>query len=126
MAIVDDANKKEDEDSSSSSDGEEDSSEEEEEEMKAAVEAANNGNGKKKKNGKNGNGNGNGKDRVGFRDRKIIDYENRIRAYSTPDKIFRYFATLKSVHSDGEVRRTRHFPKRFETIFLHFPGVHDP
>ncbi len=119
MALVDDANKKEDEDSSSSSDGEEDSSEEEEE-MKAAVEAANNGNGKKKKNGKNGNGNGNGngKDRVGFRDRKIIDYENRIRAYSTPDKIFRYFATLKSVHSDGEVSRTiRHFPKRFETFF---------
>jgi len=42
------------------------------------------------------------KDRVGFRDRKIIDYENRIRAYSTPDKIFRYFATYKST-SDSEV-----------------------
>ncbi|ELT97656.1 hypothetical protein CAPTEDRAFT_174710 [Capitella teleta] len=35
------------------------------------------------------------KKRVGFRDRKIIEYENRIRDYSTPDKIFRYFATLK-------------------------------
>jgi len=33
--------------------------------------------------------------RVGFRDRRIIEYENRIRDYSTPDKIFRYFATLK-------------------------------
>ena len=35
------------------------------------------------------------KPRVGFRDRRMIEYENRIRAYSTPDKIFRYFATLK-------------------------------
>lgn len=26
---------------------------------------------------------------------KIIEYENRIRRYSTPDKIFRYFATLR-------------------------------
>ena len=26
---------------------------------------------------------------------QIIEYENRIRYYSTPDKIFRYFATLK-------------------------------
>ena len=43
------------------------------------------------------------KQRVGFRDRKIIDYENRIRTYSTPDKIFRYFATFQSIHS-GEVR----------------------
>lgn len=40
-------------------------------------------------------GDGKKKKRVGFRDRKIIEYENRIRDYSTPDKIFRYFATLK-------------------------------
>ena len=32
---------------------------------------------------------------------KIIEYENRIRAYSTPDKIFRYFATLRVVTDDG-------------------------
>ncbi|XP_052069506.1 calcium uptake protein 1, mitochondrial-like isoform X2 [Mytilus californianus] len=38
--------------------------------------------------------------KVGFRDRRVIEYENRIRAYSTPDKIFRYFATLK-VHHNG-------------------------
>ena len=31
----------------------------------------------------------------GFRNRKIMEYENRIRQYSTPDKIFRYFATFK-------------------------------
>ncbi|XP_041976111.1 calcium uptake protein 1 homolog, mitochondrial-like isoform X3 [Aricia agestis] len=35
------------------------------------------------------------KEKIGFRDRKIIEYENRMRAYSTPDKIFRYFATIK-------------------------------
>ncbi|CAH8641904.1 unnamed protein product [Heterobilharzia americana] len=42
------------------------------------------------------------KKHIGFRDRKFIAYENRIRAYSTPDKIFRYFATLKSVEEDNE------------------------
>jgi Ca2+-binding EF-hand superfamily protein len=35
------------------------------------------------------------KEKIGFRDRKIIEYENRIRHYSTPDKVFRYFATLQ-------------------------------
>ncbi|XP_065408092.1 calcium uptake protein 1, mitochondrial isoform X1 [Chrysemys picta bellii] len=42
------------------------------------------------------------KQRSGFRDRKVMEYENRIRAYSTPDKIFRYFATLKVIHEHGE------------------------
>uniref|UniRef100_A0A8C7E514 Calcium uptake protein 1, mitochondrial n=4 Tax=Elapinae TaxID=42168 RepID=A0A8C7E514_NAJNA len=48
------------------------------------------------------------KQRSGFRDRKVMEYENRIRAYSTPDKIFRYFATLKiiSEHGDSEVFMT--------------------
>ncbi|XP_041865872.1 calcium uptake protein 1, mitochondrial isoform X3 [Melanotaenia boesemani] len=48
------------------------------------------------------------KPRLGFRDRKVMEYENRIRAYSTPDKIFRYFATLKviSEHGDAEVYMT--------------------
>ncbi|XP_070507318.1 calcium uptake protein 1 homolog, mitochondrial-like isoform X2 [Chironomus tepperi] len=41
------------------------------------------------------------KEKIGFRDRKIIDYENRLRAFSTPDKIFRYFATVKVVHQDS-------------------------
>ncbi len=50
-------------------------------------------------------GNGKKKEKIGFRDRKIIDYENRIRAYSTPDKIFRYFATYKST-LDSEVKKT--------------------
>uniref|UniRef100_A0A0K2TJ33 Calcium uptake protein 1 homolog, mitochondriallike [Bombyx mori] n=1 Tax=Lepeophtheirus salmonis TaxID=72036 RepID=A0A0K2TJ33_LEPSM len=43
------------------------------------------------------------KEVTGFnlRDRQIIDYENRVRQYSTPDKIFRYFATIKVVDEKG-------------------------
>ncbi len=43
-----------------------------------------------------------GKKGIGFRNRKIIQYENRIRQYSTPDKIFRYFATFKVTDDRGE------------------------
>merc|ERR1719402_1057267 len=39
-------------------------------------------------------------DKVGFRERKIVEYENRIRQYSTPDKVFRYFSTYKVVDGD--------------------------
>jgi len=52
-----------------------------------------------------------------FRERKIINYENRLRAFSTPDKLFRYFATLASYPPDdshsqhsrspGEIRHDR-------------------
>lgn len=38
----------------------------------------------------------------GFRDRKIIEYENRIRLYSNPDKIFRYFSSIKINYGNGE------------------------
>ena len=31
-----------------------------------------------------------------------MEYENRIRQYSTPDKIFRYFATLRAADEKGE------------------------
>ncbi|XP_022122671.2 calcium uptake protein 1 homolog, mitochondrial isoform X1 [Pieris rapae] len=41
------------------------------------------------------------KEKIGFRDRKIIEYENRMRSYSTPDKIFRYFATVKLTYGDN-------------------------
>lgn len=41
------------------------------------------------------------REKIGFRDRKIIEYENRMRSYSTPDKIFRYFATVKISSLDG-------------------------
>ena len=40
--------------------------------------------------------------KVGFKARRIITYENRIRSYSTPDKIFRYFATIKVVDDSGD------------------------
>lgn len=39
---------------------------------------------------------------MGFRSRKIVEYENRIRQYSTPDKIFRYFATYKITDEKGD------------------------
>ena len=41
------------------------------------------------------------KKRLNFHDRRVVAYEDRIRAYSTPDKIFRYFATLKVIEEDG-------------------------
>lgn len=41
------------------------------------------------------------KESGGFRNRKIMEYENRIRQYSTPDKIFRYFATFKVATDKG-------------------------
>lgn len=61
--------------------------------------------------------------RVGFRDRKIIEYENRIRQYSTPDKIFRYFATLKVYgdHGDHEIFMT---PDDFLRCIT--PGIKQP
>uniref|UniRef100_A0A8C9ZL03 Calcium uptake protein 1, mitochondrial n=1 Tax=Sander lucioperca TaxID=283035 RepID=A0A8C9ZL03_SANLU len=46
--------------------------------------------------------------KVGRKKKEVMEYENRIRAYSTPDKIFRYFATLKVIgeHGDAEVYMT--------------------
>ncbi|XP_011305957.1 calcium uptake protein 1 homolog, mitochondrial isoform X2 [Fopius arisanus] len=62
------------------------------------------------------------KQKVGFRDRKIIEYENRIRHYSTPDKVFRYFATLQVViHDAHEVFMT---PDDFLRSLT--PGVKQP
>lgn len=55
---------------------------------------------------------------------QIIEYENRIRAYSTPDKIFRYFATLKvlnTVTSEYEICMT---PADFVRSIT--PGIKQP
>ncbi|KAL5457760.1 hypothetical protein EMCRGX_G035052 [Ephydatia muelleri] len=41
------------------------------------------------------------KKHVSFHDRRMMNYEDRIRAYSTPEKIFRYFATVKILKPDG-------------------------
>lgn len=58
----------------------------------------------------------------GSRDSQIIAYENRIRAYSTPDKIFRYFATLKVYHNGRwEVYMT---PEDFVRSIT--PGIKQP
>jgi len=60
---------------------------------------------------------------IGFRDRKIIEYENRIRQYSAPDKVFRYFATYKIIDDKGnnEVMMT---PRDFLRSIS--PGVKQP
>ncbi|XP_022232130.2 calcium uptake protein 1 homolog, mitochondrial [Drosophila obscura] len=39
--------------------------------------------------------------RARFREMKIREYENRLRLYSSPDKVFRYFATIKMKNHAG-------------------------
>ncbi|XP_053676449.1 calcium uptake protein 1 homolog, mitochondrial [Anopheles nili] len=43
----------------------------------------------------------NRKEKIGFRDRKIIEYENRLRTFATADKVFRYFSTIKLIHGES-------------------------
>ncbi|XP_046663830.1 calcium uptake protein 1 homolog, mitochondrial-like isoform X2 [Homalodisca vitripennis] len=67
------------------------------------------------------------KEKVGFRDRKIIEYENRIRHFSTPDKVFRYFATLQVTHvhaSGAETHEVFMTPDDFLRSMT--PGVKQP
>ncbi len=47
------------------------------------------------------------KKRISFHDQKVMAYEDRIRAYSTPDKIFRYFATLKVIGETYSLKSTK-------------------
>ena len=54
---------------------------------------------------------------------QIIEYENRVRQYSTPDKIFRYFATLK-VHGDHGESEIFMTPDDFLRSIT--PGVKQP
>ncbi|KAH8378002.1 hypothetical protein KR093_008448 [Drosophila rubida] len=63
------------------------------------------------------------KEKIGFRERKIIEYENRIRQFSTPDKVFRYFATIQVPVADDrhEVYMT---PIDFLTSMT--PGMKQP
>ncbi|XP_064552230.1 calcium uptake protein 1 homolog, mitochondrial [Drosophila montana] len=42
--------------------------------------------------------------RVTFRDITIQEYENRLRAYSQPQKIFCYFATIKTENDAGKLK----------------------
>ncbi|PNF24667.1 Calcium uptake protein 1-like protein, mitochondrial [Cryptotermes secundus] len=64
------------------------------------------------------------KEKVGFRDRKIMEYENRIRQYSTPDKVFRYFATLQVAHPSGESHEVFMTPDDFLRSMT--PGIKQP
>ena len=63
-------------------------------------------------------------DKVGFRDRKIIDYENRIRSFSTPDKIFRYFASYKVMSQPGSPGEIMMTPEDFLRSIT--PGLKQP
>ncbi len=58
---------------------------------------------------------------MGFRTRKIVEYENRIRQYSTPDKIFRYFATYKVVDEKGDTHIMM-TPEDFLRLAAKFPN----
>ncbi|XP_038111808.1 calcium uptake protein 1 homolog, mitochondrial isoform X5 [Culex quinquefasciatus] len=62
------------------------------------------------------------KEKIGFRDRKIIEYENRIRQFSTPDKVFRYFATIQA--PQGETVEVFMTPIDFLTSMT--PGMKQP
>ena len=44
------------------------------------------------------------KKHITLHDKHVIGYEDRIRAYSTPDKIFRYFATLQILGEDSQAQ----------------------
>ena len=60
------------------------------------------------------------------------EYENRIRQYSTPDKVFRYFATYKVVDEKGnsEVVQIMYFILRVwgggVVLWSHPPFLEDP
>ncbi|CAD6192737.1 unnamed protein product [Caenorhabditis auriculariae] len=67
------------------------------------------------------------KKKIGFRERRIIEYEDRLRMYSTPDKIFRYFATLKVMDPNDDSGRSFEVfmtPEDFLRSFT--PGVMQP
>ncbi|CAD7078879.1 unnamed protein product [Hermetia illucens] len=66
----------------------------------------------------------NKKEKVGFRERKIIEYENRIRQYSTPDKVFRYFATIQVPSPSGDHYEVFMTPVDFLTSMT--PGMKQP
>ncbi|XP_050543005.1 calcium uptake protein 1 homolog, mitochondrial [Daktulosphaira vitifoliae] len=69
----------------------------------------------------------NSKEKIGFRDRKIIEYENRIRHFSTPDKVFRYFATLQVTHIHPNGQETHEvFMTPDDFLRSMTPGIKQP
>ncbi|CAG2059464.1 unnamed protein product, partial [Timema podura] len=53
-----------------------------------------------------------------------MEYENRIRQYSTPDKVFRYFATLQVAHPNGDSHEVYMTPDDFLRSMT--PGIKQP
>lgn len=64
------------------------------------------------------------KKRKSFKETRIIGYEDRIRAYSTPDKIFRYFATIQSGHLGTGATEIFMTPRDFVRSLT--PGILQP
>ncbi|XP_046416802.1 calcium uptake protein 1 homolog, mitochondrial isoform X1 [Neodiprion fabricii] len=64
------------------------------------------------------------REKVGFRDRKIIEYENRMRHFSTPDKVFRYFATLQVTNPANDAHEVFMTPDDFLRSMT--PGLKQP
>uniref|UniRef100_A0A1A9ZK89 Uncharacterized protein n=1 Tax=Glossina pallidipes TaxID=7398 RepID=A0A1A9ZK89_GLOPL len=60
------------------------------------------------------------KEKIGFRERKILEYEHRIRQFSTPDKVFRYFATIIEYEN-----RIRQFSTP-DKVFRYFATIQVP
>uniref|UniRef100_A0A0N4U0Y3 Calcium uptake protein 1 homolog, mitochondrial n=1 Tax=Dracunculus medinensis TaxID=318479 RepID=A0A0N4U0Y3_DRAME len=63
------------------------------------------------------------KRKVGFRERRIIEYENRLRCYSSIDKIFRYFASIKK---DSPSRPYEIFMTPEDFVRSITPGIMQP
>jgi hypothetical protein len=55
---------------------------------------------------------------------QVIEYENRIRSFSTPDKVFRYFATIQVPHHHGDSYEVFMTPADFLRSLT--PGVQQP
>lgn len=55
---------------------------------------------------------------------QIIEYENRIRHFSTPDKVFRYFATIQVPSGHGDNDSVYMTPTDFLTSMT--PGTKQP
>ena len=55
---------------------------------------------------------------------QIVEYENRIRQFSTPDKVFRYFATLEVISPINGTHEVLMTPDDFLRSLT--PGVLQP
>lgn len=63
---------------------------------------------------------------MGFGLFQIIEYENRMRQYSTPDKVFRYFATLQVSHPTNHPEQHEVFMTPDDFLRSMTPGLKQP